>query len=105
VGEAAAPEAERAEPASAAVEERPAPKAEAPAEPAPEEAAGEAPGSNGYSAAERQARSLAEAVRDRPAPQPEPEPERTVVHSPAAEDGRPAVPNRRRGLMRRLFTK
>jgi hypothetical protein len=54
--------------------------------------------SNGYPAAERQAESLAAVGADSGEEAP-----RTVMHTPSSGDGRPAVPNRRRGLMRRLF--
>jgi hypothetical protein len=94
------PEPEPQKPAAA----EPAPIATAPAEEAPAEEEAPAPEvrtSNAYPPAQRQAQSLAEAVRENQ----DSEPEGTVVHAPADEDGRPAVPARRRGLMRRLFSK
>jgi outer membrane biosynthesis protein TonB len=78
-----------------------APADEAPAQeetPTPEAQTG-----NGYPPAQRQAESLAEVARDIHEPGPEPEP--TAVQATADEDGTPAVPARRRGLMRRLFSK
>jgi hypothetical protein len=56
--------------------------------------------SNGYPPADRQAESLAAATSS---PDQEPERPKTVMHTPESSDGRPAVPTRRRGLMRRLF--
>jgi hypothetical protein len=67
------------------------------------EAVEEAPRTNGYPPAERQAHSLAQAAAPEPQAEPDAEPQRTVVRAP--EDGRPAVPTRRRGIMRRLFAK
>lgn len=124
-----APEAPAAppapEPVAAQPEPEPEPKAEAAPEPQPEAAQPEPapepqaeaptteepaaePGRNGYSPAERQAQSLAAAAeREREQePAAEPRPERTVVTvGPSDGDGTPAVPVRRKGLMRRLFTK
>ena len=100
---AAQPEPEL-KPEAAQPEPAPEPEAEAPTT---EEPAAE-PHRNGHSPAERQAQSLAAAAaRERDAQQePEPEPERTMVTvGPSDGDGRPAVPVRRKGLMRRLFTK
>lgn len=112
-----APEPPKPEPAPVAAQPEPELKPEA-AQPEPvlepeaeapttEEPAAE-PHRNGHSPAERQAQSLAAAAaRERDAQQaPEPEPERTMVTvGPSDGDGRPAVPVRRKGLMRRLFTK
>jgi hypothetical protein len=73
---------------------------EAPAEEQVEEAAApEGPTGNGYAPAERQAESLAQAAQERDEPEP------ATVEASANEDGRPAVPARRRGLIRRLFSK
>jgi outer membrane biosynthesis protein TonB len=57
---------------------------------------------NGYAPAQRQAESLA-AVTTRDNDDAEPQP--TEVPATTDEDGAPAVPARRRGLMRRLFSK
>jgi len=77
---------------------------QAPAEEQVEEAAApEGPTGNGYAPAERQAESLAQAAQDNDEPAPTPEP--ATVEASANEDGRPAVPARRRGLIRRLFSK
>ena len=104
-----APEAEpepEPEPERPVAEVATAPEAEKPEAAAPAEEE-EAPRTNGYPPAERQAQSLAQTAQPepQPEPEPEPEPERTVVRAPASEDGRPAVPNRRRGFMRRLLSK
>jgi outer membrane biosynthesis protein TonB len=65
--------------------------------------------SNGYPAAERQAQSLAAAAAEDAEPEPEPEPEQEAAAVTAAADAdadaKPTVPARRRGLMRRLFSK
>ena len=127
--EAKAPEAPAAppapEPVAAQPEPEPEPKAEAAPEPQPEAAQPEPapepqaeaptteepvaePGRNGYSPAERQAQSLAAAAERERGEEPaaEPRPERTMVTvGPSDGDGTPAVPVRRKGLMRRLFTK
>jgi hypothetical protein len=99
--EAAAPEPEP--------EPEPAPQAEvAGTEPQPEPVAAEAPAepeqveearppqrdTNGYGPAERQAQSLAAEASESEEPAAEP-----------VADGSPAVPARRRGIVRRLFTK
>ena len=90
------PEVAIAEPEPPAPEPEPEP---APEPPAPEPVA-ERPTS--YPPAERQAQSLAAEAPQ--AEEDEQQPATVVVAGPA-ENGRPAVPNRRRGLIRRLFTK
>ena len=66
---------------------------------AAEEVAVSASRSNGYPPAERQAESLAATSNSDSAE----ERAKTVMHTPSSSDGKPAVPTRRRGLMRRLF--
>jgi outer membrane biosynthesis protein TonB len=103
-----APEPEPAVPVAATEPEQPPAEEAPPAEHAPtaEQPPGKSSRSNGYSPAERQAQSLAAATAQEHAPAPELEPERTVVRAAASDgDGQPAVPVRRRGLMRRLFAK
>jgi hypothetical protein len=103
--EAPTPEPEPAPEEEPAAAEEPAPEEEPAAaeEPAPAEVAPAAASGNGYPPAERQAESLAAASESEPESEPEPQ-ERTVVHAAASQDGG-MVPTRRRGLMRRLFTK
>jgi hypothetical protein len=88
------------EPETASAPEPPPEESPAPEEPAPAEAPTPTARSNGYPPAERQAESLAEASGAQ-----KHEPQRTVVPAPASEDGKPAVPPRRRGIMRRLLSK
>jgi len=105
---APAPEARKPEPQEPKPEARkPEPQKPEPEPQKPEPEQPEARG-NGYPPAERQAESLAHVAARAPESQPEPQPEPrgTAVGATASgDDGRPAVPNRRRGLVRRLFTK
>lgn len=68
---------------------------------APEQVAAAVSRGNGYPPAERQAESLAAAADS----DPQPERPKTVIRWPESGDRRPAVPARRRGLIRRLFAK
>jgi hypothetical protein len=102
VAEAAPPAPEPEKPEAVQLDAVRTEEAEAPApeEPAPAEAPMPTVKRNGYPPAERQAESLAEASGEQ-----KQEPQRTVIYARASEDGKPAVPPRRRGIMRRLFSK